>query len=40
MARAIKEAIYVRVNNPPSTETVANTTCHTFGIKFCLPSQN
>ena len=23
-----------------STETLANTTCHTFGIKFCLPSQN
>ena len=24
----------------PSTETLANTTCHIFGTRFCFPSQN
>ena len=40
MARAIKEAIYIRVNNPTLNRDLANTTCHTLGIKFCLPSQS
>ena len=40
MARTIKKAIYIRVSNPTLNKNIANTTCHTFWIKFCLPSQN
>ena len=32
--------IHLELMTLPSTETLANTTCHTFGIKFHLPSQN
>ena len=38
--RTIKEALYIRTNNPPLTETQANTICHMYGIRFCLTSQN
>ena len=40
MARAIKEAIYIRVNNPTLNRNIESTTCHTFGIEYCTPSQN
>ena len=38
--RTIKEAMYMRVNNPPSIEIMGNTTSLTFGTEFCLQSQN
>ena len=41
MVRAIKEAIHIRVNNLTQNKKIlASTVCHTFGTKFCFPSQN
>ena len=40
MARAIKEAINIRVNNPTLKNILASTTCYTFGIKLCQNLNN
>ena len=34
-SRTIKEAMFIRVQDPPSIATLANTNCHTFGTNFC-----
>ena len=36
---AIKEALYIRRNNPALKRTLANTTCHIYGMRFWLTSQ-
>ena len=38
--RTIKEALYIRVNNPSLNRNVGNTICHMFGMRFCLTPQN
>ena len=40
MARTIKEAMYIRVNNPTLNRNFGNTNSHTYGIEFYVPSQN
>ena len=41
MARTIKEAMYIRMNNPTLNRTIlGSVTSHTFGTEFYLPSQN
>ena len=39
LTRTIKEAIYIGINNPPLTRTLASTICHMYGIRFCLTPQ-
>ena len=34
-SRTIKEAMFIRVQDPPSIAILANTNCHTFGTNFC-----
>ena len=40
ISRTLKEAIYIRVNNPTLNRNVGKYNCHIFGTKFCLPPQN
>ena len=35
LIRAIKEAIYIRVNNPSLNRNIGNTICHIYGMRFC-----
>ena len=38
--RTIKEALYIRVNNPSLNRMWVNTICHMFGMRFCSTPQN
>ena len=38
--RTVKEALYIRVNDPSLNEMWINTICHMFGMRFCLTPQN
>ena len=38
--RAIKEAIYIRVNDPSLNRNVGKYHCHMYGMRFWLTSQN
>ena len=38
--RAIKEAIYIRVNNSSLNKNIANTICLIYGMRFCKITQN
>ena len=40
LTRAIKEALLIRVNDPSLTETLANTICHTYGMRYCTKHLN
>ena len=40
LIRTIKEALYIRVNNPSLKETKANTICPIYGMRFCKTPQN
>ena len=40
LMRTIREALYIRVNDPSLTGTLASNICHIFEMMFCLTSQN
>ena len=40
LKRAIKEAMYIRANDPSLYRNVPNTICHIYRMRFCLTSQN
>ena len=40
LMRLIKEAIYIRVNNPSLNKSLANTICLMCGMRFWITSQN
>ena len=40
LMRTIKEALYIRVNDPSLTRNIGKTICHMYGMGFCLTPQN